>query len=212
MSFFSKLKKYKVEINGQSISFKCNNNIKIVNFFIELMKSWETKEKLFYENSKIKINWSYYVIKEIKNEFVIFAVDYLKNPFEDITEDLTLSLNILQNQSAIINMTKLNEEETDFQQTLVVKKSALNSNKLYLLKQESTSNSDSGWFLGDINNTDNTNDPNELMCVKEYELLKICPCAVYVMNLPLGTLVTIIDKEINTICDANNNEVYNKNN
>ena len=168
MGFFKKLKEYKFIINEKTVKFKCNNNAKIVDFFISIIKKEEIDKNVINNDYKLKINWGYYIFKSINNEYIIYAPDYEKNPFLDLTEDLTLSLDIFNNQSALCNLTKLQPTESDFQDTIIIKKSVVNSNKLYFLRQQNQQGKDSGWFLGDMNNLSDSNNPDKLMVIKEF--------------------------------------------
>lgn len=161
------------------------------------------------DNKIIQIGFNFYKIRNVNNQSQILAVNYKENPFKDFTEDLTLSLDIMKNQLLITKKTGLISDETiSFQDTILVKKTALTSNNLYFEKQVKKQDNDSGWYMGNLDDKDKSNNPEDYTTIKLYELLKICPMGISILNLPVGAMAIIENNEIVGICDSNNKEVY----
>lgn len=203
------MKKVEMNLNEKKVFFYHNTTDDIVNLFEETLKNEENNYNIIKDNKIIQIGFNFYKIKNINNEFQIFAVNYNENPFKDFTEDLTLSLDIMKNQLLITKKTGLISDETiSFQDTILTKKAALSSNNLYFEKQVKKQDNDSGWYMGNLDDKDKSNNPEDYTTIKLYELLKICPMAISILNLPVGAMAIIKDNEIVGICDSNNKEVY----
>lgn len=203
------MNKTEININGKKVFFYHNTTEDIVNLFEETLVTQDDKYNIIDDNKIIQICFNFYKIKEINNEFQIFAVNYKENPFKDFTEDLTLSLDIMKNQLLITKKTGLTSDEAiSFQDTIFVKKTALKSNNLYFEKQVKKQDNDSGWYMGNLDDKDKSNNPEDYTTIKMYELLKICPMGIAILNLPVGAMAIIKNNEIIGICDSNNKEVY----
>lgn len=203
------MNKYEMNLNDKKVFFYHNNEEDIINIFEQILIQEENKYKIIEDNKILQLGFNYYKIEKVKDEFQIYAIDYNKNPFKDFTEDLTQALDIMRNQLLITKKTGLiSDEIISFQDTMLVKKSALNSKELYLEKQQLKQENDSGWYMGSLNDTEKSDNPDDYTVIKLYELLNICPQALAILNLPVGTLAIIKNNEIVGISDSNNNEVY----
>lgn len=203
------MKKVEMNLNGKKVFFYHNTTDDIVNLFEETMKKEEENYNIINDDKIIQIGFNFYKIKNVNNEFQIVTVNYKENPFKDFTEDLTLSLDIMKNQLLITKKTGLiSDEAISFQYTILVKKTALTSNNLYFEKQVKKQDNDSGWYMGNLDDKDKSNNPEDYTTIKLYELLKICPMGISILNLPVGAMAIIKNNEIVGICDSNNKEVY----
>lgn len=203
------MKKVEMNLNGKKVFFYHNTTDDIVNLFEETMKKEEENYNIINDDKIIQIGFNFYKIKNVNNEFQIVTVNYKENPFKDFTEDLTLSLDIMKNQLLITKKTGLiSDEAISFQDTILVKKTALTSNNLYFEKQVKKQDNDSGWYMGNLDDKDKSNNPEDYTTIKLYELLKICPMGISILNLPVGAMAIIKNNEIVGICDSNNKEVY----
>ena len=102
----------------------------------------------------------------------------------------------------------ISDELITFKDTLLVKKSALGSNNLYFEKQSKKEKNDSGWYMGNLDDMEKSDNPSDYEMLPLYKLLSFCPKAISILNLPLGTIAIIKNNEIVGICDSNNEEIY----
>jgi len=198
-------------INDKKINFTHNNEDDIVNLFVETLEKQDKAYKIIEDGKTLQIGFNYYRIKKSdNNEYKIYSVDYHKNPLKDITEDLSLPLSIMKDQLLITKKTGLiSDEVITFQDTLLVKKTSLTSPNVYFEKQQPKEGNDSGWYMGNLDDTEKSNNPEDYEMMILYKLLTVCPKALSILNLPVGSLAIIKNNEIVGISDSNNNEVYN---
>lgn len=205
------IKKCVFHINDKEVFFFHNNDEDIVQLFIEALKQEESQYHMIEHNRSLQMGFHYYVFKKVNQSFQIFGVDYKKNPFQDFTEDLSLSLSIMKDQLIITKRTGLMSQDIiTFQDSLLVRKSVFNSHRFYFEKQQEKEKNDSGWYMGSLDDTTQSSFPDDYTSLLLYQLLSLCPNALSILNLPVGTIVIIEDNEIVRICDANNKEVYVK--
>lgn len=62
--------------------------------------------------------------------------------------------------------------------------------------------------MGNLDDSSKSNEASDYEVILLYQLLSICPKAISVMNLPVGTICIIKDNGIVGICDSENREVY----
>ena len=89
------MKKVEMNLNGKKVFFYHNTTDDIVNLFEETLEKEEDNYNIIDDDKIIQIGFNFYKIKNVNNEFQIFAVNYNENPFKDFTDDLTLSLDIM---------------------------------------------------------------------------------------------------------------------
>lgn len=203
------MKKCGFTINGKEVMFQHNTDDRIARMLAQTIAAQEDMNQVIGDEKSIQIGWGYYVFKLEGKVFVVYAADYENDPLHELTDDLTLSLNIMRDQMEICRRTGLMSNELiTFQDTFMAKKSALDSDNLYFEKQSELNDGDSGWYMGDPTDEELSEDPEDYESLPLYALLKICPKALSVLNLPVGAIALIQGGEIVGICDENDNEVY----
>lgn len=81
----------------------------IVNLFLQSLKSLE--KSIICDNKSFQIGWNYFVFKSKEEFYQIYTVDYTKNPFKDLTDDLSLALSIMRDQLLLTKKTGLISNE-----------------------------------------------------------------------------------------------------
>ncbi len=203
------MKKCGFSINGKDVMFSHDTDNNIARMFAQTIAAQENENHVIEDGKSIQIGWGYYVFKLEGKVFVVYAADYENDPFNDLTNDLTLSLNIMRDQLEICKKTGLMAKELiTFQDTFMAKKSAVGSDNLYFEKQCEINDGDSGWYMGDPADEDVSEEPDDYETFPLYKLLEICPKAISLLSLPVGSIALVKNGEITNICDENNKEVY----
>jgi len=179
----------------------------IAELFSTILQREDTAHNVIMDNRTVQIGWGFYKIQQVGNEYQIMACDLLNDPFQTVTEDLSLSLKIFSQQRKVLNITKAQPIETSFQDTLIVQRAAVNVPRVYLQRNEPGNQSDSGWYMGAIG-VKAANDPNEYARIYTYQLLKFCKEALSVMHLPIGTICIIENGSLIEIVDKDNNKIF----
>ena len=200
--------KYIKSFNGKTIFFLCSDEMKDA---AELFSSMLQREDVVYnvikDNSNIQIGWGFYKFLKMGDEYQVLSYDLLNDPFQDVTEDLSLNLEIFLQQWKVLSITKAKPIETSFQDTLIVHKAAIKASRVYLQRNESTSQSDSGWYMGALG-VKASNDPSEYARIYTYQLIKFCKEAISVMHLPVGTICVIENGILIEVVDKDNNKIF----
>lgn len=173
-----------------------------VTMLFNLIKNIELNE--FRDNFNIQIGWNIFTLRKIEEGFIILAPDYNKNPTIDKTDDLTLALKIHMEQMQLLNKLNIEGEMISFQDKIVCSKGVLNLNDIYLERRDKCDERDSGWFIGAVNNTEES---KELEAYYAYQILKIRPCILKVLTLPKEYIVVYDKDNLEAILNENDIDI-----
>lgn len=200
--------KYNYSLNGKPIFFFGSETIKeTAGFFSEILKREDKEYNVIEDESNIQIGWGFYTVHQVGSEYQIMARDLLGDPFEEVAEDLSLSLEIFAQQRKMFMLTRVIPKETTFQDTLIVQKAALKASEIYLVRNEPANPSDSGWYMGCLGGKV-SNNPGDHELIYTYELLKFCKEALAAIQLPIGTMCIIKNGKLIEIVDKNNYKIF----
>ena len=200
--------RYTHSFNGKTIFFLCGDAMKdAAELFSAILQREDTEHDMIKGNSTIQIGWGFYKALQTGNEYQILAYDLLNDPFQDVTEDLSMNLEIFSQQRKILSITKARPAETSFQDTMIVHKAAVKAPRVYLQRNEPGDQSDSGWYMGAIG-VKASNDPNEYARIYTYQMLKFCKEAISVIHLPVGTICVIENGNLTEIVDKDSIKIF----
>ncbi|MEK5145663.1 MULTISPECIES: immunity protein Imm33 domain-containing protein [Psychrobacillus] len=153
----------------------------------------------------IQVGWSVYYLHERETgNFILTSPDYSRNPFEDITEDLTLALWVQLEQGHFLRKINVDGLSIKFSDKIILCKGVLELEKIYLQRNGNVEKGDSGWYIGPVEE-DNT---TELYALYAYQLLKIKPEIIQVLALPNEYMVVFEGNKIKAVLNENNLDVF----
>lgn len=125
--------KYTYDINGRIVTLSCGEEWKhTADFFAAVLKGEEDAGSVLQDGSIIQIGWSFYKLVKGEDAFRVVTFDYRGDPFADTQEDLSLSLRIFHEQTEILNRAGVKAETVSFQDTMLIKRTAMTASKVYL--------------------------------------------------------------------------------
>lgn len=186
------------EIKGKKFSLKVEEVYRdLAGSLLDLLD--EIDEKKLVNNKKIQVGWSIYTLIENEDTICLTAPDYEKNPFEDITEDMTYSLVILDIQTQTLKKCEVEGMLISFQDKIFISKGVLDKENIYLERTLEYGNGFSGWYIGELHGNE-----KELEIIYAYELLKLRPSLIQVLVLPLGYMAVFENNEVEAIINEEN--------
>ncbi len=153
---------------------------------------------------KIQVGWNIFIIVEDAQGYKVVAPDYMKNPFSEITNDLTISLWIQFEQCEILNKLKLVGETISFKDKVVCAKGVLSLDNIYLERRKVYETGDSGWYIGPVDDEINT---DELEAYYAYQLLKIRASIIKALGLPTGYMAVLDKNGLKAVLDENDIDI-----
>ncbi len=164
---------------------------------------------IFNNRFVLCFGWAYfYLIQKEDGEGVTYwsveTGDYKRNPKVNRTDNVTSSLVVQNMQMEAIQVSKSKPEPCTCHDTILVLKEAMAAEDVYLNRTAAAKDGDSGWYFG------MTDDPNEdnhalddYLKLPTYKLMDFCPEALRVLQMPVGTVAVIQNKELTALVDAN---------
>lgn len=197
------MKKFEKSIMGKTIIVTAEKELEPqVEILFDILEQVE-RNKLIHGFS-LQVGWSVYYLHERETgNFILTTPDYSKNPFEDITEDLTLALWVQLEQGHFLRKMNVDGLSIKFSDKIILSKGVLELEKIYLQRNGDVEKGDSGWYIGPIedNNT-------ELYALYAYQLLKIKPEIIQVLALPNDYMVVFEGNEIKAVLNENDVNVF----
>jgi hypothetical protein len=199
------MKKFEKVILGKTIIATAEKELEpqIENLFVILEQVESNK---LIDGFSIQVGWSvYYLHEKETGKFILMTPDYSKNPFEDISEDLTLALWVQLEQGHFLRKINIDGLSIKFSDKILLTKGVLELEKIYLQRTGDVERGDSGWYIGPVEDYDTT----ELYSLYAYQLLKIKPEIVQVLALPNDFVVVFEGSEIKAVLNENDEDVFN---
>jgi len=161
----------------------------------------EVENDRLIDGFSIQVGWSIYFLDKREDGYHIIIHDYTKNPFEDMTDDLTISLWILLTQVSFLKPLTIEGELLRFCDKIVAAKNVLELDNIYLERTKGCEKGDSGWYIGPVNDEHNA---EEYEALYAYELLKLRPSLIRVLTLPFEYLVIFEKDELKAVVNERN--------
>ena len=165
------------------------------------------KTNIFNNKFTLNFGWAFfYLVERIDDKgekfWVLQTTDYNNEAAGGRTDDLTTSLVIQNMQVEAVQVAKVAPEACTYRDTVLVLKDAINSDSVYMNRNEASKNGDSGWYYGlldDPNEDKHTSADYEKM--PSYKLMAFMPEALRVLQLPVGTVAVFQNKRLTALVD-----------
>lgn len=203
------IKEYVKTINNKVVKFKCSESLEsLVESFIQLLEEEDSKYGIIKDDYTVEAGWSFYFISRENDNYRISVPDYSKDPFSDKTDDLTTALTVQSMQNELLKDIKQKGCAVTFQDKIVVLKEALFNDEVYMHRSREREGTDSGWYLGLVNDQKDKHPVSDYASIYTYELLKYNPVLLRVLSADVGDMVMIHGNEIVEIVDGNDEKIY----
>ena len=177
------------DIAGQRVALTCGaEQAGAANFLAAVLRQEAARAPILTPGNRIQVGWNFFQVVETEGGLELLSPDYRKNPFTDTTTDLSQALELFGGQmSALRRAGRPPVVDVSFQDTLVVRWSALQAPLVYLQRLTAVRPPDSGWYLGPLGEP-RSDDPKDYTRLYTYQLLDICPQGLSLLPFPPGTL------------------------
>lgn len=196
------------DISGQRVTLTCGEEqARTADFLAAVLRHEAALGPILTPGKRIQVGWNFFQAAEAEGGLVLLAPDYRKNPFSDTTEDLSQALEVFDGQMSALRRTgRTPVVDVSFQDTLVVRWSALQSSLVYLQRLTPSRPPYSGWYLGTLGEP-RSEDPKDYTRLYTYQLLDICPQGLALMPFPPGTLAVFDHGALVEAVDGDNQKL-----
>jgi hypothetical protein len=203
MTDFSRL------IAGRRIIVSCHENLSSqAESLLDFIQGISEKNGELKDGTKIQIGWSVLTLKEKDGglDLIVYEPDFAGNPLEELREGAFFTLLVLAQQNSVLNKLKMEGVPALFYGKVVYAKGVLDQEKIYLERSRDVSKSDSGWYVGSVE--DKSSEP-ELEAGYVYQLLQRRPETMSALTLPEGYLAIFTGNHIDAIVNEENQNIWN---
>lgn len=196
------------DIAGQRVVLTCGEEeAETANFLAAILRQQCTLGPILAAGKRIQVGWNFFQLAETEDGLALLAPDYRKNPFTDTTEDLSQALAVFQGQlNALRRAGRHPVVDVSFQDTLIMRWTALKAPVLYLQRLTSSRPPDSGWYLGPLGEP-RSDAPKDYTRIYTYQLLEICPQGLALLPFPPGTLAVFDHGQLVEAVDGENQKL-----
>ncbi len=194
----------KLQVGARTLVARCDPSLHIqAESVLRLFGDLGATGTLLQDGARIPLGWSQLSLRARDGQLVICEPHFDGDPLAELREDITRTLSVLVDQTAITQRLGVATQPTAFHQHLTVAFGVLAQPQLLLERKRPPLLDDSGWYIGPM-------EPGETECVtmRVYELLRIRPALVSVLALPTGSLVTFDGDSITTVLDELDAELW----
>ena len=201
------------DFDGKRLILRCHEMLKpqaewLFNLIAEVAE--EKGPVVFRGGYKIQVGWSILTIAlKGQNQFEIQEPDYSGDPFHKVREDITCTLGVQAQMNDFTRKVGATPLATCFQDKIIYSKGCLGEHRIYM-ERSPPEPCDSGWFIGKTTGEASHDDPSRLEACYTYELLKLRPEIMKVLQLPDGYLVVFDGAEVEAVIDPRDQTVFSR--
>lgn len=197
------------KIGAYEIVVECGDDLKVqgealLNKLVELNEHGPALK----DDTVIEFGWAPLKLREEDDTLVAYEPDFDGNALHDFVRGVDRVLRVLTWQISLLNSLSLKPEPAHFNKKLVMVKGCLQLLRIYLEREKTSRDDDSGWYIGDEKRPEAREKKSELEGIYVYELLKLRPAVMKVLALPPGYLVTMEGDEPESIFDPDGKDLW----
>lgn len=153
------------------------------------------------DGGTVEIGWTVFHLRQQSDaSLLVCEPDYSTDPFKAVNEDVSNSLTVLVGQIDMLRAVGLKVEPCRFDQTLIVRKGALEQQHVFARRQKPAA-AHSGWYVGPTDSPFGTPAPRDLESIPLYALLNRRPQILLALALPVGCMVVWNGTDIVALLD-----------
>jgi hypothetical protein len=156
--------------------------------------------------SKIHYGWVTLTLNKKDNLLEICEPDFINHDLQRHIANLDLTLKVLAEQSILHHQLNIIPQSISYLDSILVTKDCLKEIDIYIERQKPVRDSDSGWYIGSVDN--NASKEKEFYSIKVYELLQLRPEIMAALTLPEKYIAVFSDKKLIEILDQNDNQIW----
>ena len=161
---------------------------------------------------KIEIGFSVFICESINGGYKIVVPDYTNSPLLNTTDDLTIALWVLFEQTELLNYLRIDGVTTRFDDEIVIAKNVLEYPTISLQRYSDLGKEVSGWCIEAIEEKSDgifqTIEAKDYQTIYAYQLLQKRLSLIKVLVLPYEYIVIFNGDEINEILNEKDESIF----
>ena len=192
-----------LQLGGRRVVARCAPELALhAESLLQLLGELESCGPALAEGARIPLGWAQLSVRAHGDDLVLCEPRFAGNPFVEVHEDITQTLAVLVEQSALAQRLGVALEPIAFDATVFVACDALAEQRIYAERRSE------GWHIAAVVPA-RARDREELRCepLRVFELIARRPSLRRVLALPTGFLVSFDGDEIETVLDDRDDRV-----
>jgi hypothetical protein len=204
---------FSTNIDGNRLTFRCHEALHLqaewlLNFVRNIAKKGESE--VLRDGNKIQFGWSVLTVVESgPGSFVLVEPDFSDDPFHGVRDNLACTLRVQADQNAFSMKIGVKPIVTSFRDKVVYSKSCIGERSIYLERRRPRP-TDSGWFIGSNRHDYAHSESEELTACYAYELLRLRPEVMKVLQLPPGYLIAFDGPDVEAVLARDDETVFSR--
>lgn len=153
----------------------------------------------------LRFGWSDLTLRQEGFELLITEPDYLGDPYTDYLPQVTVTLEVLTAQVALLQKLGVAANDVYFRQRVIIAKGCLQKPSIYLERSEAEGQEDSGWFIGE---TEGDTNEDALAAIPVFTVYQERKELMPLLALPAHYLAVVKSGRIEAILNPENEVVF----
>ena len=205
------MKDFQFHAAGKTVRFSADVTADTAQWFEQILTEQDKAFGIIGDKKLIQILALHFCFSKESDGWRVLAADYAGDPSRNAVSDLTLALQLLGQQQYVLQKTGLAPQDAvSLLDTVLIRRSALLTQDVYLMKQELKEKTDSGLYLGALSNRGSTADPEDYTAMPLFRLLMTHPAVLSAVCLPAGSIAVIRNNAVAGICGPDGTEVFRR--
>lgn len=158
-----------------------------------------------HDGTTIQFGWSLLTLVGPSRELEVWEPDFSGDPIHDMLPQVENTLTVAAEQVALLRSSRLGGTDAGYRQRVVIAKGCLEAERIYLERKEPKQPSDSGWYIGPVDNPETAAQGLEVLFV--YHIFQRRRALMQALALPYGCLVIFQGQILEAVFDKNGNRL-----
>jgi hypothetical protein len=201
--------RYERQIEDFIVVVQCGEDFAIqAEALLSKLEQLHRQGPALHSGTVVQFGWSRLVLEADGNNLVVCEPDFDGDPFHHTVPEVDRTLRVVSEQAGICRLVRAVGLDVSFDQTMIVTKGHLSTPRIYLDRRQPEVKEFSGWYLGPFEEKAPTQNQNQLESLYTYQLLKLRPAVLKVLDLPINYVVVFSGDTIEMIFDPTGTVVW----
>jgi len=189
-------------IAGRSVSLNCASDLQPqADAVLDALEARADSGPTLADGTTVQFGWTRLTLRADDQALVVCEPNFDGDALKEERDSVDVSLRVLTEQVAVLRQVNAPAYPIEFSDWVVVDGNSLSVARIYLQRKPPATASDSGWYIGAVENPYVAGDEAALGGARVYQFHKLRPTVLSVLALPPEYMVVINGVQIEAIFD-----------
>jgi hypothetical protein len=202
--------KYQYQLSdGISLVAECSEDLREqAQELLKKLAELNQKVPKLKDGTTIEFGWSLLTLSDSNGELVVCEPDFARDPFHNYVPYVDHTLRVLTEQVTLLNFLGLEAANSSFRDRILISRGCLQQERIYLKRSLAEALNDSGWYIGEVEDSKPEVTTDDLDIIYVYQLLILRPSLMKVLSLPPENLVVFSGDKIEAIFNESGKNIW----